>query len=218
MAVGTAAVTNEDAEGAKDAERKAQRETMNTTRIAKGALAGAIGGLAGTYAMNHFQRWWSHSVRGAEPVSAAGRHDARDWQELAEGQNSNEIAAQTAAVHTIGRPLDRGELKVGATAVRTMSAANANSSASRIQVANLSQICRPAISSAARLKTSAITLDRAWMAPKLTTKTAAASMASATKPAISLKLSSSSMVLVPRCPQIDPAHALTQAGLEASSA
>ena len=90
---------------------------MNKARIAKGALAGVIGGLAGTYAMNHAQRWWSRSVHGAEPESAAGRHDARDWQELAEGQNSNEIAAQTAAVHTIGRPLDRGELKVGATAV-----------------------------------------------------------------------------------------------------
>jgi putative membrane protein len=65
---------------------------MNTTRIAKGALAGALGGLAGTYAMNQFQQWWSHTVH-------------------------NEIAAQTAPVHTIGRPLDRGELNVGATAV-----------------------------------------------------------------------------------------------------
>ena len=27
---------------------------MNTTRVAKGALAGAIGGLAGTWAMSHF--------------------------------------------------------------------------------------------------------------------------------------------------------------------
>ena len=90
---------------------------MDTTRVVKGALAGAIGGLAGTYAMNHFQRWWSRSVHGVEPVSAAGRHDARDWQELAEGQNSNEIAAQTVAVHTIGRPLDRRELKPAATAV-----------------------------------------------------------------------------------------------------
>ena len=90
---------------------------MNNARVAKGALAGAIGGLAGTWAMNHFQRWWSRTVHGAEPVSAAGRHDARDWQELAEGQNSNEIAAQTVAAHTLGRPLDRGELKVGAAAV-----------------------------------------------------------------------------------------------------
>src|SRR5688572_14112907 len=90
---------------------------MNTTRVAKGALAGAIGGVAGTLAMNYFQRWWSHTVHGAVPVSAAGRHDARDWQELAEGQNSNEIAAQTVAVEALGRPLDRGELKVGATVV-----------------------------------------------------------------------------------------------------
>ena len=90
---------------------------MNKTRVVKGALAGAIGGLAGTYAMNHFQRWWSHTVRGVEPASAAGRHDARDWQELEEGQNSNEIAAQTVAVHTIGRRLDREELKPAATAM-----------------------------------------------------------------------------------------------------
>jgi hypothetical protein len=90
---------------------------MDKTRVVKGALAGAIGGLAGTYAMNHFQRWWSQTVHGAEPVSAAGRHDARDWQELAEGQNSNEIAAQTVAVHTLGRPLERRELKPAATAV-----------------------------------------------------------------------------------------------------
>ena len=60
---------------------------MNTTRVAKGALAGVIGGLAGTWAMNHFQRSLSRTVHGAEPVSAAGRG------------------------------LDRGELKVGATAV-----------------------------------------------------------------------------------------------------
>src|SRR6185437_2077783 len=38
--------------------------------------------------------------------------------------------------------------QVGATAVRTTSAASANSSASRIQVANLSQIWRPSISPA----------------------------------------------------------------------
>lgn len=61
---------------------------MNKTRLVKGAVAGAIGGLAGTYAMNQFQRSWS-------------RINARDSQELAEGQNSGEIAAQTAttAVH-----------------------------------------------------------------------------------------------------------------------
>lgn len=60
---------------------------MNTTRVAKGALAGAIGGLAGALAMNCFQRWWSRTVHGTKPVSAAGRG------------------------------VDRGELKVGATAV-----------------------------------------------------------------------------------------------------
>jgi hypothetical protein len=87
---------------------------MNRARIAKGALAGAIGGLAGTWAMNHFQAWWSRAVHGVEPMSAAGKHDARDWQELAEGQNSNELAAQAVARHTIGRPLDRRELKFGA--------------------------------------------------------------------------------------------------------
>ena len=67
--------------------------------------------------MNHFQRWWSQTVQGEEPQSAAGRHDARDWQELAEGANANEIAAQTIAKHTIGRPLDEQELEVGATTV-----------------------------------------------------------------------------------------------------
>jgi hypothetical protein len=90
---------------------------MNTTRVVKGAVAGAIGGLAGTWAMNHFQAWWSRAVQGVEPQSAAGKHDARDWQELAEGQNSNELAAQTVAEHALGRPLERRELRVGATAI-----------------------------------------------------------------------------------------------------
>jgi len=47
--------------------------------------------------------------------------------------------------------------QVGATAVRTMSAASANSSASRIQVANLSQTSRPYISPAARFTISETT-------------------------------------------------------------
>jgi hypothetical protein len=51
--------------------------------------------------------------------------------------------------------------QVGATAVRTMSAASANSSASKIQVANLSQMVRPATSSAARAKISLITAPSA---------------------------------------------------------
>ena len=70
--------------------------------------------------------------------------------------------------------------QVGATAVRTMSAASANSSASRIQVANFSQISRPCISSAARFRISTTTPLSACSAPKATTNTAAASMASAT--------------------------------------
>src|SRR5688572_6036225 len=90
---------------------------MNNARVAKGALAGASGGLAGTWAMNHFQASWSRAVHGVQPMSAAGKHDARDWQELAEGQNANELAAQTVADHTLGRPLERRELKVGATAI-----------------------------------------------------------------------------------------------------
>ena len=66
---------------------------MSTSRVAKGALAGAIGGLAGTLAMNYFQSWWSRAVQGVEPQSAAGKHDGSDWQELAVGRNSNAIAA-----------------------------------------------------------------------------------------------------------------------------
>lgn len=70
--------------------------------------------------------------------------------------------------------------QVGATAVRTMSAAKANSRASRIQVAKRSQISRPCSSPAARSKMSLMTLVIAWSAPKLTTMTAPHSMLSAT--------------------------------------
>jgi hypothetical protein len=82
----------------------------------KGILAGAIGGLVGTWAMSEAQRSWTHAVDGHAPTpeSAAGKHDARDWQERSEGQNSNEIAAQAVATNTIGRRLDRSELAVGA--------------------------------------------------------------------------------------------------------
>jgi putative membrane protein len=85
--------------------------------VAKGIVAGVIGGLAGTFAMSEFQGWWSRAVRGVQPQSAAGEHDARDWQELEEGANANEIAAQTVARAAIGRPLDREELSVAAPAV-----------------------------------------------------------------------------------------------------
>ena len=90
---------------------------METSKVAKGALAGAIGGLAGTWAMSEFQGWWSRVVHGTEPKSAAGRHDARDWQEFAEGQNANELAAQAIASQTIDRPLTRQELPAAAAAV-----------------------------------------------------------------------------------------------------
>jgi hypothetical protein len=80
----------------------------------KGIFAGALGGLAGTWAMSEAQRAWTRAVDGERPESAAGKHDARDWQERSEGQNSNEIAAQAVARHLIGRRLDRRELALGA--------------------------------------------------------------------------------------------------------
>jgi uncharacterized membrane protein YagU involved in acid resistance len=85
--------------------------------VTKGAFAGIIGGLVGTYAMSEFQGWWSRAVRGEQPQSSGGEHDARDWQELEEDANANELAAQTVAKATIGRPLDREELSVAAPAV-----------------------------------------------------------------------------------------------------
>ena len=80
----------------------------------KAVLAGMAGGLAGTWAMNEAQRAWTHAVDGETPESAAGKHDARDWQERSEGQNSNELAAQAVATRVIGRRLHRDELAVGA--------------------------------------------------------------------------------------------------------
>jgi hypothetical protein len=82
--------------------------------IARGAIRGAIGGLAGTLAMNYAQRLWTLAMAGRPPVSAAGKHDARDWQERVEHQNSNELAAQAAASVALERPLTRRELAVAA--------------------------------------------------------------------------------------------------------
>ena len=48
------------------------------------------------------------------PQSAAGKHDAREWQERTEHQNSNEIAAQALARPLLGRSLKRDELAVAA--------------------------------------------------------------------------------------------------------
>jgi putative membrane protein len=83
----------------------------------KDAFAGAVGGLAGTLAMNQAQRGWTNAVDGHAPESAAGKHDARDWQERIEGRNSNEIAAQIIGTRVIGRRLDHAELALGAALV-----------------------------------------------------------------------------------------------------
>ena len=64
--------------------------------------------------MNHAQRLWTRAVDEDPPESAGGKHDARDWQERSEGQNSNELAAQAVGRRVIGRPLTRPELRVAA--------------------------------------------------------------------------------------------------------
>jgi putative membrane protein len=77
-------------------------------------FAGALGGCAGTWAMNYAQRWWTRAMGDAPPESAAGKHDAREWQERSEGQNSNELAAQKLAGPLLGRRLTRDELAIAA--------------------------------------------------------------------------------------------------------
>lgn len=64
--------------------------------------------------MSEAQRLWTHAVDGDAPESAGGRHDARDWQERSEHQNSNELAAQAIARYVLGRSLTRQELRVAA--------------------------------------------------------------------------------------------------------
>jgi hypothetical protein len=81
-------------------------------RTVHALLAGGVGGLAGTWAMNEFQRLWSAAVDDRPPESAGGKHDARDWQERDEQQNSNELAAQALAHALLGRRLTRSELQV----------------------------------------------------------------------------------------------------------
>src|SRR5687768_18583927 len=83
----------------------------------KGLVAGALGGLIGTWAMNDAQRAWTRAVGDQPPESAAGKHDARDWQERHEHQNSNELAAHALARYLIGRSLTREELPVAAAAM-----------------------------------------------------------------------------------------------------
>jgi hypothetical protein len=86
----------------------------NDFMVAKGIIAGAIAGLVGTWAMSESQRLWTYAVDGEAPESAGGRHDARDWQERSEHQNSNELAAQAIARSILGRCLTRQELRVAA--------------------------------------------------------------------------------------------------------
>jgi hypothetical protein len=61
--------------------------------------------------MNEVQRLWTRVADGNAPESAGGRHDARDWQERNEHQNSNELAAQALAGSILGRRLTREELR-----------------------------------------------------------------------------------------------------------
>lgn len=82
--------------------------------VSNGIAAGAVAGLAGTWAMSEAQRLWTHAVDGDAPESAGGRHDARDWQERSEHQNSNELAAQAIARPILGRSLTRQELRFAA--------------------------------------------------------------------------------------------------------
>jgi hypothetical protein len=85
--------------------------------VGAGVLAGIVGGLAGTVAMNEVQALWSKATDGFQSTSAAGRHDSRDWQEKNEDDNANEVMAQTIATHTIDRELTEDELKIAAPVV-----------------------------------------------------------------------------------------------------
>jgi hypothetical protein len=85
--------------------------------VLNSVFAGAAGGVAGTLAMNPAQRLWTLVVDGAPPKSAAGQHDARDWQERSERQNSNELAAQALARLVFKRTLTRRELAIAAPAI-----------------------------------------------------------------------------------------------------
>ena len=78
------------------------------------ALAGTVGGIVGTLAMNYAQRAWTLAAAGRAPASAADEHDARDWQERDEHQNANELAAQATATAILHRRLTRQELSLGA--------------------------------------------------------------------------------------------------------
>lgn len=94
---------------------KSSGEVLATVVVVyQGIIAGGIAGLVGTWAMNEAQRLWTRVVHGDAPESAGGRHDARDWQERSESQNSNELAAQALAGAILGRRLTRQELRFAA--------------------------------------------------------------------------------------------------------
>ena len=82
--------------------------------VYQGIITGGIAGLIGTWAMSEVQRVWTLAVDGDAPESAGGRHDARDWQERSEQQNSNELAAQAIAGYVLGRRLSKEELRFAA--------------------------------------------------------------------------------------------------------
>jgi hypothetical protein len=89
----------------------------STHTVYRGLAAGAVAGLVGTWAMSEVQRLWTHVVDSNPPESAGGRHDARDWQERSEHQNSNELAAQAIAGYLLRRRLTQEELRVAAPVV-----------------------------------------------------------------------------------------------------
>jgi NAD(P)-dependent dehydrogenase (short-subunit alcohol dehydrogenase family) len=82
--------------------------------MVKGFLAGAIGGLIGTWAMSEAQRAWTRAAGDEVPASAGGKHAARDWQERDEHQNSNELAAQAVARYLVDRRFTYDELRIAA--------------------------------------------------------------------------------------------------------
>jgi Protein of unknown function (DUF1440) len=85
--------------------------------VYQGIAVGAVAGLVGTWAMSEVQRLWTNVVDGEPPESAGGKHDARDWQERTEHQNSNELAAQAVAGYLFSRRLTQEELRVAAPVV-----------------------------------------------------------------------------------------------------
>jgi hypothetical protein len=87
---------------------------VSSRALSKGIVAGAIGGVVGTFAMNYAQRLWTRAAGSPTPYSAAGKHDSRDWQERIEHRNANEVAANALARRVSGAPLTRATLPFAA--------------------------------------------------------------------------------------------------------